>query len=44
MLTVREDAKNSKCTGREKKSEKETSAAFYLYSFCFWEKFPTAEF
>jgi hypothetical protein len=37
-------AKNSKCTGREKTSEKEISNCFCLFSFCFGEKFPTAEF
>jgi hypothetical protein len=38
-------AKNSKCTGREKTSEKETSVASFVFvPSVFGEKFPTAEF
>jgi hypothetical protein len=38
-------AKNSKCTGREKTSEKKRHlAAFVFVPSVFREKFPTAEF
>jgi hypothetical protein len=37
MLTVREDAKNSKCTGRENTSKKRHLAAFVFVPSVFGE-------
>jgi hypothetical protein len=37
-------AKNSKCTGKEKTPEKETSSCFCLVPSVFGKKFPKAEF